>query len=102
MIRFYTGRAHMNSEKSHLSPEIFDDAKSRWKTYALTAESHAAVIEADQVFFEELLQVWGFSDFISKICLRDPGMLMDLVESKHLFENIPYRFLSKKSQAPVD
>ena len=96
MTCFCTDGAHMNPEKSPLPPEIIDDAKSRWKTYALTAETHAAVIEADKVFFEELLHVWGFSDFISKICLRNPGLLMDLFQSKHLFETYPTDFYKKK------
>ena len=43
-----------------------------------------------------MLQVWGFSDFVSKSCLRDPGILADLYESKHLFETYPADFYRNK------
>ncbi len=85
----------MNPDKSNLPSEIINDAKSRWETYSRTAEAHAAIIEADKGFLEELHQVWGFSEFVSKRCLRDPGMLMDLFESKHLFEAYPTDFYRK-------
>jgi glutamate-ammonia-ligase adenylyltransferase len=86
----------MNPEKTNLPTEIINDAKSRWETFSRNAEAHAATIEADKAFLEELLQVWGFSDFIAKTCLRDPCMLMDLFESKHLFEAYPADFFRKK------
>jgi len=85
----------MNAEKVTLPPEITNDAKNRWKTYALAAEAPAAIIEADKVFFEELLHVWAFSDFISKICLRDPDLLTNLFQSKHLVEAYPRDFYQK-------
>ncbi len=86
----------MMPEKPNIPAEIINDAKSRWKTYTLTAETHAAAIETDNVFFEELLHVWGLSDFIPKICLRDPDVLTDLFESKHLFEVYPHDFYRKR------
>ena len=88
----------MIPEKPNIPPEIINDARSRWKTYTLTAEAHAAAIEADTVFFEELLYVWGFSDFIPKICLRNPDLLLDLFENKHLFEGYPRDLYRKKLQ----
>jgi [glutamine synthetase] adenylyltransferase / [glutamine synthetase]-adenylyl-L-tyrosine phosphorylase len=95
MIRFFTDGVPMNPGKPNIPSEIINDAISRWKTYTLAAEAHAAVIEADQVFFEELLHVWEFSEFIPKICLRNPDILMDLFESKHLFEVYPIDFYRK-------
>ena len=86
----------MIPEKPTLHSEIINDARSRWKTYALAAESHAAIIEANKDFFEELLQVWGFSDFISQICLRDPDLLMDLFQGKYLLEAYPRDFYREK------
>lgn len=85
----------MNAENASLASEIINDTKNRWDTYALTAEADAAIIEADKAFFEELLQVWGFSDFVSKTCLRDPGLLMDLFKNRHLFEAYPLDFYRK-------
>ncbi len=85
----------MIPEKPILPSEIINDARSRWKTYTQASKTHGAAIEADNVFFDELLRVWGFSDFIPKICLRDPGILMDLLESKHLFEVYPSDFYRK-------
>ena len=85
----------MSPEKPNIPLEIINDAKSRWKTYTQAAGAQAAAMEADKVFIEELLYVWGLSDFISKICLRDPGLLMDLFHSRHLFEVYPSGFYRK-------
>ncbi len=86
----------MNPEKTNRLSEIISDAKSRWKTFSRAAQAQAAIIRADEAFFEELLQVWGFSEFVSKSCLRDPGILADLYDSKHLFETYPAGFYRNK------
>ena len=76
--------------------EILNQGKSRWEMFSRAAEAHAAIIEEDKDFFEELLQVWAFSDFISKSCLRNPDILMDLVESNHLRQSYPADFYQEK------
>ena len=85
----------MNTGKINLPPEIMDDAERRWEMFSRTAEAPARTIAADKGFLEELLRVWGFSDFIFNSCLRDPGLLTDLLESRHLFETYPVDFYRK-------
>jgi len=64
--------------------------------FSRSAEALAAIIEDDKDFLEELLQVWAFSDFISKSCLRNPDILRDLVESDHLLQSYPADFYQEK------
>jgi glutamate-ammonia-ligase adenylyltransferase len=86
----------MNAEKINLPAGIMDDAERRWEMFSRTAEAQARNLAADEDFLAELLRVWGFSDFIFNSCLRDPGLVADLLESKHLFEAYPADFYRKK------
>ena len=86
----------MRHKKIRLAEEILNEGKSRWEMFSRAAEAHAAIIEGDKDFFEELLQIWGFSDFIAKSCLRNPDILMDLVESTHLLQSYPADFYQEK------
>ncbi len=86
----------MNHDKQNFPPEIINDAKSRWETFSRASEAYADIIEADKVFLEELLQVWALSEFISKSCLREPAMLMDLYKSKQLLQSYPADFYREK------
>lgn len=86
----------MRQKKIRLAEEILNEGKSRWEMFSRAAEAHAAIIEGDKDFFEELLQIWGFSDFIAKSCLRNPDILMDLVESTHLLQSYPADFYQEK------
>jgi [glutamine synthetase] adenylyltransferase / [glutamine synthetase]-adenylyl-L-tyrosine phosphorylase len=86
----------MTHEKIDLPSEIINDALSRWETFSRNAPEHADRIKADDDVMEELLQIWALSDFISKSCLRDPGVLMDLLESGQLFQAYPTGFYQQK------
>ena len=86
----------MRHKKIRIAEEILNEGKSRWEMFSRAAEAHAAIIEGDKDFFEELLQIWGFSDFIAKSCLRNPDILMDLVESTHLLQSYPADFYQEK------
>ncbi len=74
----------MNSSLKAPPVERLNKAADLWKIFSESAKSHAAGIESDQPFFEELLQIWAYSDFVSKACLRAPDMLMDLYQREHL------------------
>jgi len=76
--------------------EILQEGKSRWEIFSQAAASHASIVEGDKDFFKELLQVWSFSDFIFKSCLRNPDILMDLLESKQLLQSYPADFYQEK------
>ena len=89
----------MNPQKPSRSSEIMQEAKNRWETFSRNGEAPADIIRADKALFEELLQVWGFSDFIFKSCQRDPDMLRDLWESKHLLEAYPADFFLNRLES---
>jgi len=76
----------MNPRKENPPSARLDRARDLWKAFGKSAESQAASIESDKLFFDELLQVWAYSDFISKACLRSPDILMDLYQRQHLLQ----------------
>ncbi|WP_455376155.1 bifunctional [glutamate--ammonia ligase]-adenylyl-L-tyrosine phosphorylase/[glutamate--ammonia-ligase] adenylyltransferase [Kaarinaea lacus] len=41
---------------------------------------------------EELFRVWGFSEFAAGQCVRQPGLLLDLINSNDLFRRYPDGF----------
>jgi len=88
----------MSPEKKDLPPERLDQAHSHWEAFCQSAESQASAIELDQNFFQELIQMWAFSDFISKSCLRYPGMLMDLYQTQDLNHAYPADFYTLRFQ----
>jgi len=61
-------------------------ARDLWEAFRESAESQAAVIESEKSFLDELLQIWAYSDFVSKACLRSPDMLVDLYRRQHLMQ----------------
>ena len=72
--------------------ERLNKAKDLWKAFGESTECHAARIESDKPFMDELLQVWAYSDFVSKACLRSPDILMDLYQRQHLVQAYPPDF----------
>ena len=74
----------MNLAKKDPPLERLNKARDQWKALGESAESLAAGIESDKPFMDEMLQIWAYSDFVSKACRRSPGMLLDLYQRQHL------------------
>ncbi len=86
----------MNPHKKDPPLKRLKKAKDLWQAFGESAKSHAASIESDKPFFTELLQIWAYSDFISKACLRSPDMLMDLYQRQHVMQAYETNFYAQE------
>ncbi len=68
----------------HLPKTLLIDVERKWAEFrsACTAAGHPLPESPD--ILDELNRVWAFSDFVSKTCIREPTLLIDLLNSEDI------------------
>ncbi|MFH2219763.1 MAG: bifunctional [glutamate--ammonia ligase]-adenylyl-L-tyrosine phosphorylase/[glutamate--ammonia-ligase] adenylyltransferase [Pseudomonadota bacterium] len=67
-----------------LPPDLREDADRKFEALRSAATDANITLPGDPEFIATIKQVFVFSEFVSKGCIRNPGMLADLVESGNL------------------
>ncbi len=69
---------------NNLSKELSENAKSKWDAFCIAAGGANIKPPEDPAFLAVLKQVFAFSDFVARSCIRYPEMLNSLIESGDL------------------
>ncbi len=56
-----------------------------WQDYTSTAKQIGVIPPHDSAILEQLCRIWACSDFVARSCVRDPGMLTELLASGDLW-----------------
>ena len=63
---------------------LISDAKIKWGRFCAAAEKLGVSLPADPEFIEIAKRIFCFSDFVANSCIRDPELLLGLIESGDL------------------
>ena len=63
---------------------LISDAKNKWGRFCAAAEKLGVSLPADPEFIEIAKRIFCFSDFVANSCIRDPELLLGLIESGDL------------------
>ena len=69
---------------SAVPPPLRDEAAAAWKGFTAAAAAQGVDIPCDRDFRRTLLRVWAASPFVAESCLRDPGVLRNLLDQGDL------------------
>lgn len=72
---------------NELPKGLFLEAMDKWQAYRDAAGTDAPFISTESGIYEAALQVFAFSDFVSRGLIRNPEILEDLVESGDLHDS---------------
>jgi len=67
-----------------LPKELLSRAKNYWKNFLEAAESYGVSVPDDPYIINTAGQVWAFSEFVARSCIRDPKAFLDLLEKGDL------------------
>ncbi|MFO8239488.1 MAG: bifunctional [glutamate--ammonia ligase]-adenylyl-L-tyrosine phosphorylase/[glutamate--ammonia-ligase] adenylyltransferase, partial [Dissulfuribacterales bacterium] len=70
-----------------LSEKLLLTADNCWKNFAETALSFGLTVPDDPQIINTAKQVWAFSEFVARNCFKEPGLLLDLLESGDLINS---------------
>lgn len=70
--------------KNDPSPDLAADPKSKWDAFCQAASDAGLTPSDDPAIIAAAKQVFYFSDFVSKSCIRNPEMFTDLMRSGNL------------------
>ena len=74
----------INNNLNNLPEELSENAKSKWSAFCITAESANIKPPENPEFLAVLEQVFAFSDFVARSCIRYPETLDSLIKSGDL------------------
>jgi len=69
--------------------KLISDANIKWSRFCAAAEKPGVSIPVDPDFIEIAKNIFSFSDFVANSCIRDPKLLLGLIERGDL--NRPHR-----------
>ncbi|MEA3385233.1 MAG: hypothetical protein U9Q89_02075, partial [Thermodesulfobacteriota bacterium] len=70
-----------------LPEELLLKADNYWKSFAEAALLSGLPVPDDPLIINTAKQVWAFSEFVAKNCVKEPGLLLDLLESGDLVKS---------------
>jgi len=70
-----------------LPEELLLKADNYWKSFAEAALSSGLPVPDDLHIINTAKQVWAFSEFVAKNCVKEPWLLLDLLESGDLINS---------------
>jgi glutamate-ammonia-ligase adenylyltransferase len=70
-----------------LPEELLSKADNYWKGFVEASLSYGLTVPDDPYIINTAKQVWAFSEFVAKSCIRDPGLLLGLLESGDLVKS---------------
>lgn len=70
-----------------LTEELLLKADNYWKSFAKVALSSGLSVPDDPDIINTAKQVWAFSEFVAKNCIKEPGLLLDLLENGDLINS---------------
>jgi glutamate-ammonia-ligase adenylyltransferase len=75
---------HRMKQIKELPSELTRDAQQKWDAFKNSAESNGIPLPRDPAVVSSMRRVFAFSDFVAECCIRDPGLLHDLIQSGDL------------------
>lgn len=66
-----------------LPPALQQEITQHWRAFSAAAQA-AGVTSPTGVILEQLISVWAGSEFVARACIREPGLLIELVDSGDL------------------
>ena len=66
-----------------LPPALQQEITQHWQAFSAAAQA-AGVTSPTGVILEQLILVWAGSEFVARACIREPGLLIELVDSGDL------------------
>lgn len=72
-----------------LPESLSKEIEETWGAFSTAADAAMIHIPDDPAFQSEMKRVWAFSEFVSKCCISDPAMIVDLYESGDLRRRYP-------------
>ncbi|PXF56494.1 MAG: bifunctional [glutamate--ammonia ligase]-adenylyl-L-tyrosine phosphorylase/[glutamate--ammonia-ligase] adenylyltransferase [Deltaproteobacteria bacterium] len=73
--------------QTQLPEELLLMADNYWKSFAEAALSSGLPVPDDPHIINTAKQVWAFSEFVAKNCVKESGLLLDLLESGDLVKS---------------
>jgi [glutamine synthetase] adenylyltransferase / [glutamine synthetase]-adenylyl-L-tyrosine phosphorylase len=70
-----------------LTEELLLKADNHWKNFAEAALSCGLAVPDDPDIINTAKQVWSYSEFVAKNCIKEPGLLLDLLENGDLINS---------------
>ena len=78
-----------NDIPTNLPATVQQRLASQWAQFQQTLSNDSWIIDKLSSHKQELLRVWGFSEFAAGLCVSRPSVLVDLVNSSDLFRRYP-------------
>ena len=66
-----------------LPPDLQLEIAQHWQAFSAAAQAAGAALPTG-VILEQLISVWAGSEFVARACIREPGLLTELVDSGDL------------------
>ena len=66
-----------------LPPDLQLEIAQHWQAFSAAAQAAGAALPTG-VILEQLIPVWAGSEFVARACIREPGLLTELVDSGDL------------------
>jgi len=79
-----------------------DELAGHWTAFAEALAESGATASIDPALLPELCRVWACSDFIARHCVRDPTLLLGLLDSGDLHRAYAADTLAARVQAAID
>ena len=70
-----------------LPKELLLKADNYWKSFVEATLSSGLPVPDDPHIINTAKQVWAFSEFVAKNCVKEPGLLLDLLENGDLIKS---------------
>jgi glutamate-ammonia-ligase adenylyltransferase len=70
-----------------LPEEFLSKADNYWQSFVEATLSSGLPVPDDPYIINTAKQVWAFSEFVAKNCVKEPGLLLDLLESGDLIKS---------------
>jgi len=83
---------------SNLINDLVDRSEKLWHSWCEVALAEGLLPPDDADFIHSLQLVWEGSDYIAQSCLRDPQLLITLLESSDLFSSYPTGSMAQQLQ----
>jgi len=79
-------REKMPSQR-RLPEELLSKADNYWKSFVEASLSSGLTVPDDPYIINTAKQVWAFSEFVARNCVKEPGLLLGLLESSDLVKS---------------
>ena len=84
-----------------LPDELAQVSEQWWATYCEAAAAASVRPPQDSAFIMAIKRVWALSDFVGRVCQRDPRVLPDFISSGAFASSYPSGRLSEKLRAAL-